>query len=180
MPGGFGSQVWINDYLPRIKNRIVDEVSGMNKSLVFESMQGQEFHLSWPIADRFITLFNHDFPVDQTMVTGGGSYNTAFDSTLESTVYCRVESDQEGWSVQQLEAHSIGVNNFILNIITALHMWDGPVAEDGRQMFRRPMRIRPGFRILPKSGRDKTRWAVAPISWEVSFVSSLGFNYPGG
>ena len=180
MPLGYGSQVWPDQWLPGIRLRLLDQDPGLSKDRVFMSMQGMEFHLKWPVADQFITLFTPDFPVDQNMVTGGGNLNTAFDSTLETTLYCRVESDVEGRSTQQLEEYAIGVYRFTLRVLAALQDWQGPTADDGRQMFRRPMRIRPGFRIERKAGQDKMRWAVIPISWECSFVSDLGNNWPGG
>jgi hypothetical protein len=180
MPGGYGNQTWPDQWLPGVRARLVDKVRSLTKDRAFMSMQGEEFHLNFPVADQFITLFTPDFPVDQNMVTGGGNINTAFDSTLETTVFCRVESDVEGRSVEQLEEYAIGVYQFIQQVMTALQDWQGPTADDGRQMFRRPMRTRPGFRINRKPGMNNKRWAVAPISWECSFVGNLGNNWPGG
>lgn len=177
-PLGFGAQTWIDELTPAIGDRVVSEVSDMTGDRVFESLYPDDDHLAWPPADRFVTVYGSNFPVDQTDVLGGGSHNTAFDATVVLTVYVRLEADIEGHSVQQLRDEARGVYKLIKEIITALQTWSGPVdSASGLSKFRRPMRVAPGFRVNKKTGKDGRRWAVSPVSFEVSFVSDLGNPY---
>lgn len=179
MSFSFGSHCWMPDFIPAVYARIVDQVPGMTRDRVFSSLLPDEDHLKWPPADRFVVGFMGNFPVDQRMVSGGGNLNTAFDSTLVLTAFCRLECDPETSSTQQLEDEVNGVWKFVQRILTALQTWEGPRGPDGLQTFRRPMRVAPGFRIERKSGGDRIRWATAPLSFEVSFVANLGFAFSG-
>lgn len=182
---GAGKHVWVTDWLPLVRDRLLAAVSGMTADRVFVSAWAAEDHLKFPPDDRFITLFVGDFPVDQRNVDGGGSVNTAFDSTLAVTAFARVEADIENWSPQQLMETSIGLYPFLQQILAALQTWPGPDpvadpdAPDAEMLlpFRRPVRIRPGFTVRPKTGGDGKRWAVAEMKFECSFVSALGPTY---
>jgi hypothetical protein len=176
---GFGGQTWPHEFTPAIADYFGDTFPGFTRDRVFASGFTVEDHLRFPPSDRFVTLFFPDFPVDQTMVTGGGTYNTAFDSRMEATVFIRLESDIENRSPQQIENEALGVYKLLQDLLTAAQMWNGPVGTDNRSVFRRPMRTT-GFRIQRKSGHADSRWMVSIMSFEVSFVSELGTPYPGG
>lgn len=176
---GAGAQTWVDQWLEPVRQRVIDRVSGMTRDRVFPSAWEIDDHLKYPPADRFVTLFVGRFPVDQTDVSGGGAINTAFDSVLTVTPFTRVEADIENWSEQSLTEATIGVYQFVHSVLTALQMWEGPENTAGTMLlFRRPMRVSPGFDVLKKSGKDGRRWVVAPMSFEVSFVSDLGVPYP--
>lgn len=175
---GMGSPTWPSAFVSEIATRLVEEVPKLQSDRVFESMWPDEDHLLWPPADRFITLFNNDFPVDAPGVSGGGSYTTCFESTLLVNVFVRLEPDLEGRSAQQLSEQTKGTYQFIRQVLQALQTWPG-VLDGTHYRFRRPMRIR-RFTVQRRSGEaGKSRWAHATMNWEVSFVSSIGSNYTG-
>ena len=176
---GFGEHQWPDRFMPDIAARIADNVSGMDRNLVFSSVYDDSVHLEWPPADRFVTLFTSSFPVDQPDVSGGGEYNTPFDCKLIVTAFCRLEADPEVRSTQELEDATFGVYRFLKDILTALQMYPGAILTgDTLYYLRRPLRISPGFEIRKKSGKASTRWAVAPMTFEMSFVADLGVDYP--
>lgn len=177
---GFGGQTWPSDFSSAIAEFFADSFPGFTRDRVFASGYSIDDHLRFPPSDRFVALFFSEFPVDQTMVTGGGTYNTAFDSRLEANAFIRLEADIENRSPEQLENEVLGVYKLLKDMLTAAQMWNGPIGTDNRSLFRRPMRISPGFRIQRKSGRNDSRWMVSTMNFEVSFVSSLGAPYPGG
>lgn len=165
--------------MPLVARRLIDQIPGMTADRVFPSVWSDADHLSWPPADRFVTLFAHDFPVDQTDVTGGGTLNTAFDSRLRATLFDRVESDLENRSAAMLEQQVYGVYALTKQVIKALQLFDPVDSATGVGYFRWPMRVWGGWSIQPKSGKGNSRWAVIPINFVCSFVSDLGFGYDG-
>lgn len=175
----YGSHVWPPQLLGPIYERVADSVAGLTRDRVFSSLWDEDDHLKWPPADRFVTGLMANFPVDQRDVSGGGNYNTAFDAVTVLTAYVRLDADIENRSTQQLTDEVNGVYTFCQDIIACLQTWDGPVMSDDLRAFRRPMRIAPGWQIRKKSAGAKARWAVAPMSFETSFVANLGFAFDG-
>lgn len=161
--------------------QLVSAIPPLTKDVVFPSVWSDEDHLKWPPNDRFITLFAHRFPVDQTDVSGGGQLNTAFDAQLRVTAFVRVEADLENRSPVMLEQEVYGVYKLTHDIVTALQMFDplDPDHTSGLRMFRRPMRLVGDWSIQPKSGAKNSRWAVVPTNWECSFVADLGYGFDG-
>lgn len=174
----YGSHVWMPDFTPAIYQRVVDRVPQLTRDRVFSSLRSDDDHCRWPPADKFVTGFFSNFPVDQRMVGGGGLYNTAFDAALVLTAFVRLDADPELASTRQLEDEADGVWQLLQKIIAALQTWDGPTNDDGLQVFRRPMRIAPGFQVH-KRAADTGRWAVAPMTFECSFVADLGYSFAG-
>ena len=176
----YGSQTWMPHFLPDVRRQIVDNVPGLTVDRVFRSNYPVEDLLANPPADKFIALFMPNFPVDQRAVSGGGTLNTPFDATLETTVCVRLEADIETRSTQAMEDEANGTDEFLRLVIKSLQMYPGPTDDaTGLYKFRRPMRLKPeGFRVeKAKRGERNTRWTVAYIMWEVSFVSDLGQPY---
>lgn len=168
--------------MPVLISQLVDQVAGMTTDRVFESVWTDEMHLTWPPADRFIALYAHRFPVDQTDVSGGGELNTAFDAQVKTTAFVRVEADIENRSGQFLTDQVRGVYLFAKEIIEAFQMFDPPAQDSsgvGLNVLRRPMRLVGDWSIQPKSGKENSRWGVIPINWEVSFVADLGKGFDG-
>src|ERR1051326_3835407 len=118
-----GQQTTPQEFMAQIAQKLVDDVDSMTADRVLLSVWDSDLHLNFPPADRFITLFASDFPVDQKDVTGGGAINTAFDSTLEITLYTRVEADLEGRSGQFYLEQVNGVYSFAFAVISALQMF---------------------------------------------------------
>lgn len=175
---GMGAQTWPDQFSPAIADQLVAGLSGYTRDRVFSSGHTDEIHLRFPPNDQFITLFFTNFPVDQNMVTGGGSINTAFDSQLEVRSFIRLEADIEGRTTRLLEDEVFGVYKTCKDILTILQIWYGPPdPASNMSMFRRPMRIAPGFRIDRKAGVQDSRWSIAHMFFEVSFVSSIGSPY---
>lgn len=182
---GHGQQVWVGDFMPAVVERIVGQCPPLDKSRVFRSLYPPEDHLAFPVADRFVTLFNGSYPVDEKNVLGGGTHNTAFDHRMTMTAFVRLEADPEHHSTQQLADEASGVDAFVKQLITSLHTWDGPEITDpddptiSRYAFRRPvLNVKPGFEIRTKTGPDGRRWAVVSVAWQLSFVADLGNPYP--
>lgn len=175
----FGAQTWPDRFMPALLKRVSDSVRGMTTDRVFQSVWSDEDHLRFPPADRFVAVRATQFPVDQRDVDGGGSINTAFDSTVVTTLFVRLE-ELENRSTRLMSDDSNGVYKAALELITGLQTWEGPVdPSTGLQHFRRPMRLSTGWSVQPKSGGQKdTRWSVVPVMWQVSFVSDLGNPYP--
>lgn len=181
MSQNYGLPTWPDRFSPKIAQQLVDKVPGLNADRVFSSAFTDEIHLQLPPADRFITLFMPDFPVDQPGVSGGGIYTTGFDATLEANIFVRLEADIEARSGRLLEEVSFGVYEFVRQVLAALQMWPGPVDADaatGLSYFKRPMRLR-RFQIHKKGGIQSSRWAIAATNWEVAFVGDLDKNYTG-
>lgn len=174
----YGSQTWPDVLLKALINQIVNNVQGMTGDRVFLSAWDEATHLAFPPADQFITLFTPSFPVDQTDVTGGGTYNTAFDARLDVRAFARIEADIEGRSGQFLTENVLGVLAFAQKLITALQMWPGPDAGDGLSQLRRPLRLTGAWTINWKAAGDGKRWGVISIPCEMSFVADLGAPYP--
>lgn len=183
LPNFFGQQAWIDEILEECANYLAGALSGMTTDRVFPSIWDDDLHLEFPPADRFITLFAGDFPVDQNNVQGGGAINTPFDAAVVVTMFTRVESDIENRSRQSLVEQVNGVYQFAKQVIAALQMWPGPVVTDDAantvSKLRRPARIKPGWRVVRKKNAQGQRWTVAPATFEMSFVSDLGSPYPG-
>jgi len=175
---GFGGHTWPDKLLPRVIDRITGSIKSLQKDRVFSSLFEDSVHLEYPVADRFITLKVLDFPVNNTYVDGGGAFNTPVDSSLIATAFVRLEADPEVRNTVNLQDEAKGVYAFLQQIATCLQMWDGPVGENGLQAFTRPMRLMPGFRIQPKSGRGNTRWTVCPMTFQMPFVADLAQPYP--
>lgn len=180
MPGS-GSHVWISDIMPVVIDQIVNAIPGLTRDVVFQSVWTDEDHLKWPPADRFIALYAHRFPVDQTDVTGGGTLNTAFDAQIRATAFVRVEADLENRSGQYLGDQVRGVQLFAKQIITALQLFDpdGSAGASGLKMLRWPMRVWGDWAVQPKSGGQNSRWGVCPINFVASYVSDLGYGFDG-
>jgi len=181
---GYGNQTWPTEYLPLLVKYLgVDAgIAGLKEDRVFLSVWDDKTLLLFPPADRFVAISQPNFPVDQQDVLGGGAINTPFDSELLVRVFVRVESSIEGRSTQVLTDDVLGLFKFLQDILTAFQMWTGPIATVAptRSLFRRPLRIAPGFTIESKDGGADSRWALAKMRYELSFVSNLGQNYPGG
>lgn len=174
----YGAQTWPDQFLPDVAKRIADNVAGLTRDVVFASIYEVKDHLDWPIADKFITLFDARFPVDQKDVLGGGTENTAFDSVLSVNVFCRVEADIEHRSAQFLEDQTFGVYKFVQQVLTAIQLYNGELDSTANlYKLRWPMRVAPGWDIRPASGKNGWRWGVAEMKFEVSFVADLGNPY---
>lgn len=178
---GAGAHVWVDDFMPVVAQRIVDRIPGLTRDKVFQSVWSEADHLRWPPDDRFVALYAHRFPVDQTDVTGGGELNTAFDAGVRATAFVRVESDIENRSGQFMEDQVRAVTLFAQQVITALHMFDpdNPFNSAGLKMFRWPMRVVPDWTIQPMSGANGSRWGVVPMNFVCSYVADLGVGFDG-
>lgn len=174
----FGAQTWPHRFLPDMRDRVVSQVPELTADRVFRSNYPDDDHVKFPPADKFVTLFMPDFPVDQPAVSGGGAYNTPADGSLDATVFVRLEADIEHRSTQAMEDDANGVDQFVLKVLTALHMYPGLLDDaSGLYVLRRPMRAR-RVTVVRKPGAGDARWNVAKINFEVSFVADLGFPYP--
>lgn len=175
----YGTQTWSHKFFPGIRALITAGVPGMTADRVFRSNYDAQVHLDNPPADRFITAFMPSFPVDTRAVDGGGKYTTPFNATLELTAFVRLEADIEVRSTKAMEDEANGTDVFLQQLVSTVHMWPGEVV-DGLYYFRRPMRLRPeGIRVeRARRGHNNTRWTVATVFLEVSFVGDLGSPYP--
>jgi len=183
LPGAFGAPTWVGIIQGALNDYLANSVQSMTTDRVFSSVWEDEVHLKLPPADRFITTFARDFPVDQQDVLGGGDINTAFDTAMDVKLFTRVEADLEGRSRELLKEQVNGVYDFALQVISALQMWPGPTttgAVGTISQLRRPARIKPGWRVEKKSvsgPAGTTRWVIIPTTWEMSFVADLGNAY---
>jgi hypothetical protein len=184
-PQFFGSHTWVDDLSSALIDYLADTISpSMSKDRIFLSVWTEDQHLQFPPADRFIALSTPDFAVDQACVQGGGTLNTAFDTTLEVKLFTRVEADLENRSGQYLTEQVAGVYLFAKSVITALQMWPGPTEDAGNgngstiSKLRRPLRIKPGWKVSGKSSKRGDRWGIVPTMWELSWVADLGDPYP--
>ena len=181
MGANFGFPTWPDQYGASIIARLVDKVPGMTQDRVFWSTYDDQLHLDFPPADRFITLFQPQFPVRPGSVSGGGKFTTEFESRLVAKAFIRVEADIEGKTAQWLNDQAFGVYSFAKQMVSGLQVWEGPTDPvTTMSLFTRPMRLMPGFEIS-KHNRDKNggRWGICTSNWEVSFVSDLGTSYLG-
>jgi hypothetical protein len=181
-PDFYGAQTWIDVLQKGVQDYLVNTIPGLSRDRIFPSVWDDDLHTEFPPADFFLTLFVPDSPVDQTDVTGGGAINTAFDSTLLVTLFLRLEADLENRSPQFLAEQVGGVYARTKTVISALQMWPGPTitGPDGSAIsqLRRPLRLRPGWRVTRRANRAGQRWGVVPISFEMSWVADLGSPYP--
>ncbi len=174
---GAGAPTWPPRFIPGVRQQLVSNIPGLDRNLVFRSNWTPEHHLLFPPADRFITLFMPEFPVDAPGVSGGGKYTTGFESTLLLRAFVRLESDIEGWSQRQFDDAVDGVDEFLRLILASLQTYMGEADESTTlRMFKRPMRIR-RFHIESKNGKAESRWTLATMNYEVAFVADLGQNY---
>lgn len=176
---GMGAHIWVDQLMPKLVDRIVGQVKVLQKDRVFQSLFDDQVHLEWPVADRFVTLKVLEFPVRQEYVDGGGNVDTLLESRLIVTAFVRLEADPEEKSTVNLQDEASGVYQFLRQILTCLHTWEGPTDSDsGLAMLARPMRLDPGFRIQAKAGKQNSRWTVCPMNFNLPFVSNLGVPYP--
>lgn len=179
MAQAYGFQTWPHIFTPAVCLQLAAVLDGFSNDRVFASTYDDDFHIEFPVADRFITVFSPNFPVEQASVSGGGLINTGFDSLMLTTAFVRLEADPEGRSTQLLQEEAFGVYKLIQNLISCLQMWTGPIdATTSMAHFRRPMRLAPGWKVDRRKAKSGGRWAVVPVSWEVSFVGDLGEPYP--
>lgn len=175
----YGWQSWPDDLSPAIADRIVNQVPGMTRDRVFSSTLTDEMHKRFPPADIFIPMFFPSFRVFQPSVSGGGIYTTVIESTLVTKVFIRLEADIENRSTKWLEDETNGVYKQTKLVATALQTWKGPIhVPSGLSRFTRPMRLL-NFDIQTSGAGKDGRWGVCPMTWEVSFVASLGVDYTG-
>lgn len=181
MAQAFGYQTWPDELTPELVKRLVADVPGMTTDRVFPSLFPDDWHIEFPPADRFITIYFSNFPVNAPGVSGGGNVTTELESVCVITPFVRLESDPEGRSQQQLSDAVYGVYKLLQQVTTSLQIWDGPVdAATDMSYFREPMRLSPGFRIDRKTSKGQKRWAVCPMSWQIAFVADLSAPYPSG
>ena len=174
---GAGYPTWPDTFLPGIENRIVQEVKTMTRDRVFASMWSEQDLVDWAPADRFVALFNNEFPVDVPGVSGGGRLTTNFESNLVVTCFVRLEVDPELRNTRLMQDEVFGVYQLVRGVLNALQTWVGPQDTTTElYLFRRPMRVR-NWRVTPRRGKSNTRWAVCPSAWEVSFVSNVQGNF---
>lgn len=179
LPGYFGAPTKVPPIHAGLNDYLAATIPSMTTDRVFSSVWDDEVHLKYPPADRFITTFGRNFPVDQTDVLGGGNINSAFDAEFDVKAFTRVEADIEGRSIEQLREMVTGVYDLADQIITALQMWPGPTAtgtHGATSILRRPARIKPGWRVEKKT-MERQRWVVITSTWELSFVADLGNAY---
>lgn len=173
----FGQQTWPTIFLPKLAAYLVDTVkSGLTRDRVFTSGHSDEELANFPPGgcDFFIAMFMPRLPVDVKAVSGAGNYNTAFDSQLVTRVFNRFEGDIENRSTQKIEQEAFGILEKVRLVLAALQTWNGPQSStDGLYLFRRPMRTT-GITVIDVTSQNKARWQVSSLSWEVSFVASLG------
>lgn len=183
MPGKlYGAATDPSKFMPLLAQQVADSVDGLKRDRVFRSNYEPAFHLEFPPADRFVTLFLSDFPVGQPGVSGGGRITTTFNSKLEVNAFVRLEADIEGRSTSFFEDQAAGQDAFVHAVIGSLQMWDGPLDDDGATFqFVRPARLDPGYRVVRKTVNGPSgpvRWCYAQLTFEIGWRSKLD-AYPG-
>lgn len=180
MAGGMGAHVWVPEVSKALGDQICATVSPpISRDRIFRSNYQDDDHLRYPPADRFVTLFWPRFPVDKPCQAGGMVYNTAFDAVVAVTAFDRLEADIENRSTRQMEEDATGTDVMIQQILKSVEGWAGTTDDDENlQIIRRLARIN-DIVVNRKSGKDDSRWVVAKLNFELSFVADLGFVYPG-
>lgn len=179
----YGAHTTPDELIEAVVARLVAQVPNMRADRVIPTTWDDAALLKLPPADFFIALWTPNFPVDQPDVTGGGSINTAFDAVLETRLFRRLEADVETKGPQLLLDRNRGIYRATMApVLAALQMWEGPTTVDAdtsatTSKLRRPLRVAPGMTITGHTV-DRSRWAVATIKWEMSFVWNLGVPYP--
>jgi hypothetical protein len=165
----YGDPTWLDDILEAIVAKIASG-TGLPKDCVFDSLAEDASHLSFPPADRFITLRPGRFPVGRPGVTGGGRALTGFEGPIRVALFVRLGEDQEFRDTRILRDKSRGAFKLLLKLIDTMQLF-APANKDGKGMLREPMRIE-DFDFTPRR-IGQTSWVVVPTVWEIKFTAPL-------
>ena len=175
----FGTQTIDTGELLRLVVDRVQKVTGLGDR-VFLSVWPDDWHLSEsPRAIQFVAIRPNNFPVWQSVVSGGGFDYTGFNSGLTITSFVQNSSDPESWSGNALTEEAIGITQLVMKVAGAVQGWFPIVGTNADADQRTATPLREYMRIADSGFRYNTVkkgtnwWSKVSMDVEMKYSAKL-------